>query len=117
MIFSKENYDKNDDKKEKKEYSIFLQPRSLIIFTNDAYENYYHKINDNLTDKIDNNCININESKIKLNEEYKRNDRRVSLTIRRTIKVIDRNYSINEKEEIERRKKWWYYGINEEKRE
>jgi hypothetical protein len=108
ILFSK-------DKKEICE-SYFLQPRSLFIFTNDAFEKYFHSIEDSKVDYIDEKCKNIKESKINLFEKLERNQTRISLTIRKSFKTIERDYSNNENEEILRRKNWWLNSINEEKR-
>ncbi|KAM9969770.1 hypothetical protein ACTFIR_001607 [Dictyostelium discoideum] len=60
---------------------IFLRPRSLLIFTEDAYKNYFHGIKESYSDLITEDVMNKNLDGINLHKEFDRGIR-VSLTIR-----------------------------------
>ncbi|KAL9652035.1 hypothetical protein ABK040_000376 [Willaertia magna] len=94
--------------------SVFLEPRSLLVFCKDSYVNYYHAIRDLEFDNIlDDKVLNRDSIVIENKENIPRGDIRLSLTIR-CVKNINENrsYTENEKEEIERRKKWWENAID-----
>ncbi|KAN0021752.1 hypothetical protein ACTFIU_003896 [Dictyostelium citrinum] len=67
--------------KEESFEKIFLRPRSLLIFTDEVYKNYFHGIKESYSDIITNDVMNKNLDGIDLNKEYDRGIR-VSLTIR-----------------------------------
>ncbi|KAN0039136.1 hypothetical protein ACTA71_001330 [Dictyostelium dimigraforme] len=76
--------------KEEPFQKIFLRPRSLLIFTEDAYKNYFHGIKESYSDIITEDVINKSLDGISLNKEFDRSIR-VSLTIRivpNTIKKV-----------------------------
>ncbi|KAF2074267.1 hypothetical protein CYY_004441 [Polysphondylium violaceum] len=72
MDFYKELNDKNTQQ-------VFLRPRSLLLFTQDAYKNYYHGIREEYFDIITENVIN--KEGLEIGQEIER-EVRVSLTIR-----------------------------------
>jgi len=72
MDFYKELNDQNTQQ-------IFLRPRSLLLFTQDAYKNYYHGIKEEYFDVITENVIN--KEGLEIGQEIER-EVRVSLTIR-----------------------------------
>eukprot|EP01080_Neovahlkampfia_damariscottae_P010896 gene10896-3600_t len=104
---------KKDKKQEKSDASVILNERSLMIFTKDAYTEYFHGINSSKEDLIDENCLNHEIVNKKVGQTILRDKERVSLTIRRTIKSKDRIYTNEEEDEIKRRKEWWLQGIND----
>jgi hypothetical protein len=101
--------------------STFLSSRSLVGFTNDAYTSHTHGINGLIEDEINNHCINIKESNIKIGDIIPRSNIRYSMTFRcvKTIKaIIDDEFGFTttgEKEEFNRRQSWWLNSIDEKK--
>eukprot|EP01132_Coremiostelium_polycephalum_P003648 gene3648-4545_t len=53
---------------------LFLEPRSLLVFTNDAYKLYYHGISESYFDVITDKVVNINDndSKQEIGNEIER---------------------------------------------
>jgi len=67
--------------------SLLLEPRSLLLLTDDLYKNYLHGIDTVTNDTIDSSVQNIHLCKAKLGETLTRSTR-VSLTIRYVPKVL-----------------------------
>ncbi|EFX74607.1 hypothetical protein DAPPUDRAFT_307189 [Daphnia pulex] len=76
-------YDSND--REKVSFSLFLEPRSLLVQQGNIYETYLHGIDEKYEDILDNSTLNV-PSNYQMNQSLKRGTR-VSLTIRRVQKV------------------------------
>ncbi|KAL0488341.1 alpha-ketoglutarate-dependent dioxygenase alkB [Acrasis kona] len=93
------------------EFSVLMKPKSLLIFTDDAYNKYYHGIKDSDFDVVDESCINMNA--LAVGDTIKRNNKRVSLTIRSCPKVLERKFSQHHKEEEARMRSWWLSSISE----
>jgi hypothetical protein len=99
-------------KKEKESeilFTVLLRPRSLLIFCDDKYTDFYHGISESKSDLIEANCLNCNE----FGQFIDRDNVRLSLTIRSTLVEKERIFSEEERDEIFRRKNWWVNSINE----
>lgn len=59
--------------------SLFIQPRSLLIFTKDAYDKFFHEIPVQTHDLIQSHCINTTTDQI--GQSWPRSTR-VSITLR-----------------------------------
>ena len=59
--------------------SLFIQPRSLLIFTKDAYDKFFHEIPVQTHDLIQSHCINTNPDQT--GQSWSRSTR-VSITLR-----------------------------------
>lgn len=69
------------------EFSLLLEPRSLLILQETCYHHYLHGIDERTSDKITDKVLNVNEcSSIMLSEELTR-ETRISLTIRHVPKT------------------------------
>lgn len=69
------------------EFSLFLEPRSLLILQEKCYHHYLHGIDEKTDDSITDNIMNIEKcSNVKLNDRVSR-DTRISLTIRHVPKT------------------------------
>eukprot|EP01104_Vermistella_antarctica_P015702 TRINITY_DN5217_c0_g1_i1.p1 TRINITY_DN5217_c0_g1~~TRINITY_DN5217_c0_g1_i1.p1 ORF type:complete len:339 (+),score=54.81 TRINITY_DN5217_c0_g1_i1:644-1660(+) len=62
--------------------SVFLRPRSLLIFTADAYHHYKHSIAPTVVDVIGTECCNTDLAGVRVGESVPRESVRVSLTMR-----------------------------------
>lgn len=65
--------------------SVLLEPKSLLVFEDEAYKQYYHGIQEQLYDKIDNTVVN--RADLSLSSTFERTVR-ISLTIRVVSKVL-----------------------------
>lgn len=99
------------EKKDETVYSVFLKPRSLLIFRGEKYSSWVHGIIDQKEDLIDSRCLN---GKV-VGESILRGDTRLSLTIRSAMKSKERIFTEEESKELERRQNWWLNSINEKK--
>eukprot|EP01080_Neovahlkampfia_damariscottae_P007724 gene7724-12194_t len=90
ITFSK---DKFSEKQE--HYSFILEPRSLIIFTDDIYDEYLHGIDENeeFELKEEDNIVNLHllKKKLKIGDKIKR-EKRISLTHRVVKKTIKKSF-------------------------
>lgn len=73
------------------EFSLFLEPRSLLILKDDMYENYLHGIEERVEDALDDSIANKKNitqlSQLRdVNESIVR-ETRISLTIRHVLRV------------------------------
>lgn len=59
--------------------SLLLRPRSLLVFTKDAYTNYFHEIPVQTQDEIENHCINCLPEEV--GQSFPRSTR-ISITLR-----------------------------------
>lgn len=71
--------------REKVSFSLFLEPRSLLVQQGNIYETYLHGIDEKYEDILDNSILNV-PSNYQMNQSLKR-ETRVSLTIRHVQKV------------------------------
>jgi alkylated DNA repair dioxygenase AlkB len=100
------------------EHTVYLQPRSLLIFGDKFYEELKHGIMDAKEDHIAENCLNMHLTSLSPGDTLPRGDKRLSLTIR-CCKMVqktleDRTYSKTELAELTRRAQWWYHSINDQ---
>ena len=79
--------DINNKNVRQKVFSLFLQPRSLLIQREQMYTHYLHGIDEKYEDIIDNSLVNLSAADInKMSSPVKR-ETRVSLTIRHVLKT------------------------------
>lgn len=67
-------------------FSLFLEPRSLLIQENDIYNNYMHGIEEKEEDCIDESVVNLGKDDPLYSKKHMKRGTRVSLTIRHVIK-------------------------------
>ena len=75
----------NYKERDKVAFSLFLEPRSLLIQAGNMYDNYLHGIEEKYEDIVDNSILNV-PSNYQMNLSLKRGTR-VSLTIRQVQKL------------------------------
>ncbi|CAL8126033.1 unnamed protein product [Orchesella dallaii] len=76
-----------EDWAERLEFSLLLEPRSLLILQETCYNNFLHGIEERSSDLITDKILNVNQcQELKLNNELSR-DTRISLTIRHVPKT------------------------------
>lgn len=75
-----------DEEGGKRTFSLFLEPRSLLILQDEMYNKYFHGIEEKEEDIINESVLNLNNIKLLLSEPVIRGTR-VSLTIRHVLKV------------------------------
>lgn len=94
--------------------SVFLQPRSLLIFCGKACTDYFHGVRDSDRDEIDaSKCMNMSQANVEHAQLIPRGPTRLSLTIRKVRHVVsEKVFTSHEAEEIERRRKWWEQAID-----
>lgn len=78
------NFYKDDEKTIS--FSLFLEPRSLLIQENDIYNNYMHGIEEKEEDCIDESVVNLSRDHSLYCKKNLKRGTRVSLTIRHVIK-------------------------------
>jgi len=87
-----ESVDQSDDQREvstkKLAMSVFLRPRSLILFKDSLYLDYLHEIQNIQVDKITDMVVNCEAAGVQVGSEIIREGTRVSLTIRTVNKVL-----------------------------
>jgi len=115
MFATKSSVQNNNDITEM--ISLFLEGRSLLIFSEQVYDNFFHRIVERNDDEIDNTIINRHLIGRKIGEVVPRSDSRLSLTMRTVIHVKPRDISLpespEEKEEKLRRLAFFYRAISE----
>lgn len=74
------------DLRQPHQMSLFLRPRSLFIFDEDCYNEFYHGIEEQLYDHIDDRVINVEERQIGSTVER---TLRISLTIRIVPRILE----------------------------
>jgi len=102
--------------KEDSKMSLILQPRSLMIFTDEAYTNHFHGIGECQQDVVTEDVANIEAAKLTLGEVVDRGSVRLSLTIRIVPLVLDLDAipaTPVAEEENRRMESFWYNAINE----
>jgi len=93
--------------------SVYLQPRSLLIFTDEAYTTHFHGIEETESDTIAEHVVNANKEGLQIGAIIERGTR-LSLTIRIVPKVIsDIPTTQAAIEEARRIEGVWYNSINE----
>ena len=88
-------------------------PNSLLVFTGDAYLTHWHGIAETDVDICDDRTANAPHS----GSEIPRADRRISLTIRRVLKILDEDKQLQTAEQSVdrmRKKQWWLQGRSED---
>lgn len=66
----------------KKLFSLYLEPRSLLVFREDVYKRHLHSIEERMTDNLDDDVANLHLLNTSRRGEVEREHTRVSLTIR-----------------------------------
>ena len=102
--------------------SILCEPNSLVVFRGDAYKTHWHGIVSADHDVLAAHTGNLNALSGALKgaahgTRVERKDRRVSLTVRRVLNVLDddsRVYTANAMAEEKRKEKWWLASRGEE---
>jgi alkylated DNA repair protein alkB family protein 6 len=95
--------------------SLLLQPRSLFIFTDEAYKSYFHGIEEREQDTVTNVVANAMAAVVSVGDQVERGTR-LSLTIRivpNTIQPSDVPATQEAAEEARRMENFWYSAINE----
>jgi len=69
------------DRRARPEMSVYLQPRSLLVFSQDAFWHHRHGIDASIKDTVTDNVVNAEMSGVTAGETFNRT-RRVSLTMR-----------------------------------
>lgn len=101
------------------DFSVFLPPRSLLVFSDIFYSSFHHSISPSTSFLITSSCLNAELCGLKLGKEIERGAReRISFTFRRVnfiARVIDEFGApdTETQEEISRRKAWWLKSIAE----
>jgi len=94
--------------------SVFVQPRSLLIFTDEAYTSYFHGIEETESDIITEHVVNATKDGILKVGAIIERGTRLSLTIRIVPNVIlDIPTTQAAIEEARRIEGVWYNSINE----
>lgn len=97
ISFSVDNHDEHNQNKEfnqnEKQFSVFLEPRSMLIFSDQVYQHYLHSIDESdhthLTEDL--NILNVDQLKgLQLGDTVPRK-KRVSLTYRIVKRTINKN--------------------------
>jgi len=100
--------------------SLFLQPRSLLIFTDEAYTEFLHGIEESNCDVLDEKVVNRQQLGYQLGMEVPR-DKRISFTIRIVLKVLDPDSEIlhtdSALEDMRDKQGFWFRAINEKSEE
>eukprot|EP01024_Parvocaulis_polyphysoides_P027012 TRINITY_DN24569_c0_g1_i1.p2 TRINITY_DN24569_c0_g1~~TRINITY_DN24569_c0_g1_i1.p2 ORF type:complete len:226 (-),score=32.80 TRINITY_DN24569_c0_g1_i1:275-952(-) len=68
--------------------SVFLQPRSLLVFSERAYEECLHGILEVETERIDDSVANFQECGFQVGQDVEREGERISLTVRNVKKSL-----------------------------
>eukprot|EP01023_Acetabularia_acetabulum_P024161 TRINITY_DN2339_c1_g2_i2.p1 TRINITY_DN2339_c1_g2~~TRINITY_DN2339_c1_g2_i2.p1 ORF type:complete len:220 (-),score=16.27 TRINITY_DN2339_c1_g2_i2:75-734(-) len=80
-------YDKNNQTQVPVQ-SVFLQPRSLLVFSEKAYTHCLHGILEVQIEKIDESIVNFGECGFQIGQDVQREGERISLTIRNVKKAV-----------------------------
>lgn len=85
-------FEENIDGASKSVCNLLLEPRSLVLLSNDMYTKYMHAIKERQIDEINKDCVNLEGcyGNYKVGSILRR-DTRVSLTIRNVLKVSKLN--------------------------
>lgn len=78
------NFYKNEEKTVS--FSLFLEPRSLLIQENEIYNNFRHGIEEREEDSIGESVVNLSKDDPLYGSEHLKRGTRISLTIRHVIK-------------------------------
>jgi hypothetical protein len=93
--------------------SVFLRPRSLLVFHGDAYTNARHCIAHCETDTVERHCCNGAAAGVVEGESVRRGERRLSLTIRKVKHTVEPIFTAEAEDERQRRAHFWYNSITE----
>jgi hypothetical protein len=95
--------------------SLLLRPRSVLVFSHDAYISCKHTIKSDHMDKIEASCVNRVAAGVQLGQKVQRGQTRLSLTLRQVAKVLDNkdDYTVAGSEEKARKEKWFLGSISE----
>ena len=95
--------------------ALQLQPRSLLLFTNDAYTTWRHRIPTRAHDVIDAQCANLHLAGVAAGAVVPRATRRVSITLRNTaVPRLKADFTTHGHVEAARRRHWFHNSVNEE---
>lgn len=93
-------------------------PRSLLVFSEEAYTDYFHGISESASNTLGPQTINLEAlSSLGLGGEVERGERRLSFTVRRVKGVKDpddRLMTQDAMEEERRKERWWLSSRGEE---
>merc|ERR1712039_736774 len=94
--------------------TIFLQPRSLLLFADDAFYKWTHSIPTRMQDEIDDSCVNCSQAGVSVGECWQRGERRVSLTVRSiAVPCVEESFTDEGCAETQRRLAWFRASVNE----
>ena len=95
--------------------SLLLEPRSLLVFKDDAYNCYKHQIQSKTEDNIDELILNKHLISYPTGSIVPRGNLRYSLTLRTVVKVLEDEILATtlEKEEYLRKESFFYRSITE----
>jgi len=99
--------------------SLFLEGRSLLIFTGEAYDSLFHRIAELQEDKLDTGIVNLQLlAGKKAGDVIPRGDSRLSLTMRTVAQIVskdfqDRLLTPEDQQELKRREAFFYKSISE----
>eukprot|EP00928_Gymnodinium_smaydae_P050379 TRINITY_DN3393_c0_g1_i1.p2 TRINITY_DN3393_c0_g1~~TRINITY_DN3393_c0_g1_i1.p2 ORF type:complete len:224 (-),score=37.00 TRINITY_DN3393_c0_g1_i1:252-923(-) len=95
--------------------TVLLQPGSLLVFSDDAYQRLWHGVPDVLEELVDGRCLNREQLGVPLGSRIERGQR-LSLTIRAVRRVAvpaGEFLTESQAEEAKRRRCWWARSISE----
>eukprot|EP00929_Paragymnodinium_shiwhaense_P078248 TRINITY_DN40522_c0_g1_i1.p1 TRINITY_DN40522_c0_g1~~TRINITY_DN40522_c0_g1_i1.p1 ORF type:complete len:321 (-),score=70.45 TRINITY_DN40522_c0_g1_i1:275-1237(-) len=94
--------------------TVCLQPRSLLIFAEEAYSSWMHAIPSRDVDEIGAACCNRELAGVREGDRLQRAARRVSVTYRRVaVPTITEDFTVAGKQERQRRENWFLTSVNE----
>jgi hypothetical protein len=97
--------------------SVYLQQRSLLVFEEDAYYKYKHRILCTTEDVINEYCLNRDQLGFDIGISVPRDPVRLSLTMRRVLKTKSADSNVaatdNDAQEMLRQEKFFYKSITE----
>ena len=95
-------------------FVLQLQPRSLLLFANDAYTEWRHRIPTRARDAVDAQCANLHLAGVAAGAMVPRAARRVSITLRNTaVPRLQTDFTTHGRDEAARRKQWFRDSVNE----
>ena len=69
---------------------LILQPRSLVVFTDDAYSHHSHAIEiDSVEDAVSDLCVNLSSANLTVGDVVAREKTRISLTMRKVAHLCE----------------------------
>eukprot|EP00927_Polykrikos_kofoidii_P040054 TRINITY_DN34304_c0_g1_i1.p1 TRINITY_DN34304_c0_g1~~TRINITY_DN34304_c0_g1_i1.p1 ORF type:complete len:698 (+),score=97.79 TRINITY_DN34304_c0_g1_i1:103-2196(+) len=97
---------------------LLLRPRSLLLFSGEAYELYVHAVPHELQDVLSEDCANLDAARAGVGEAVPRSQRRTSLTLRRLKHVSARrpeggDWEPEREADVAGQWSWWAKQLNE----